>query len=89
MRRPYQPKGYMVTTFWDHDRKVECDTFTCQHCNRVVPVRPLQRAEDVGRRCTCCDGLICMACTNKPCTPLEKRREQWAASYHARRSYGL
>ena len=56
--------------------EAEIDTFTCEHCNRVVHVPPRQDAADIGGLCKQCMGLICPRCTDKrTCTPWEKQME--------------
>lgn len=66
---PDAPKGAPAT--------IERDTFTCQHCNRIVRVEPMCAPEDVGGRCRNCGdglgGLICKKCAARgDCVPLEK-----------------
>lgn len=78
------PGGYSVIT--DPVRGVkEEDTFTCQHCGKVVFVKPLCDPADMGGRCTCCDSLICKDCVGKGCDHLEKK----LARMEALRSYGV
>jgi hypothetical protein len=64
-------------------RRREWDTFTCQHCNKVVFVKPMCDPASMGGRCNCCDGLICPSCVGKGCDPLEKKLER----LEARKSY--
>jgi hypothetical protein len=61
---------------------VECDTFTCQHCGRIVRVPALCPPEDMGGRCMQCGeglgGLVCKECNEKGvCTPFQKKLEEW------------
>ncbi len=65
-----KPGGYLITT--GPDGTAEEDTFTCGHCNRVVFVKPMCDAADMGGRCTCCDKLICKYCVGKTCVPIEE-----------------
>lgn len=76
------PGGYSIITSPDH-APAEQDTFTCQHCNRVVFVKPFCDPASMGGRCTCCDGLICEQCVGKGCDPMEKKLQRW----EARKSY--
>lgn len=81
--------GYLLTTRNDTDRVLENDTFTCQHCNRIVVVKHKCRAEDLGGRCSCCGGLICPSCVGKSCDRIEKKLAREEARHAALRSYGL
>jgi hypothetical protein len=81
--------GYLLTSSIENDRKVEHDTFTCQHCNKLVVVKHRCRPEDLGGRCTCCGGLICPHCAGGSCDHIEQKLERAEARYHALQSYGL
>ncbi len=53
----------------------ETDTFSCGHCNGIVPIRPFQNDADA---CLACDTHICPACAaalarSLRCVSLEKR----------------
>jgi hypothetical protein len=83
-----QPQGYGVTDSPEGRR--EQDTFTCFHCQRIVAVRPLMDAADMGGLCKVCMRLICMECVAKlTCTPWEKAMEQIEARDRFLRSVGL
>ncbi|MCW2309746.1 hypothetical protein M2319_004105 [Rhodobium gokarnense] len=84
-----KPGGVLILTTND-GRQEETDTFTCAHCNKIVPVRPFQRPEDIGGRCGGCGGLICPDCVSRgTCDPIEEKLARAEAAYHARRSYGI
>lgn len=52
---------------------IEFDTFTCAHCNCIVPVKP-PPAEMTGGFCRMCMKSICDPCCDNPtCVPFEKR----------------
>lgn len=85
MRRP---GGYALVTRSD-GRHIECDTFTCKHCNRIVHVRPKQDPAELGGMCKVCSGLVCSECVGKGCDEIQRKLDRWEASYHARRSYGM
>ena len=68
--------------------KFEMRTFTCVHCNSTEHVPAKADVNAVGF-CRHCMQPICKACSDKPCTPFEKRLAQMENSYHARRSYGI
>lgn len=71
MRRP---GGYAVTT--GPAGTVETDTFTCSHCNVVVPVPAGKSPSDIGGWwCTLCDKPACAGCNGKRCVPFEKKLE--------------
>jgi len=85
MRRPC---GYSIITDPEAGVK-ESDTFTCQHCQKVIFVKPFCDPADMGGRCTCCDGLICPNCVGKGCDPVEEKLKRAEARYDALRSYGI
>lgn len=67
--------GYLLVT--GPDGKVEHDTFTCAHCQRVVLVKVKAPASDCGGWCGRCAKCICPSCAAKPgCTPFEKKLER-------------
>lgn len=66
-------QGYLVIT--DPTKTVECDTFTCHHCNRVVIVPPKAAPDTVGGFCRMCMKMVCPLCVDKGCTPFEKQME--------------
>jgi len=78
-----KPGGYSIITDPAMPRAQEADTFTCQHCNHVVFVKPMCDPAEMGGRCTCCDGLICKHCVGKGCDPMEEKLRR----LEARRSY--
>ena len=68
----------------------ETDTFSCIHCNAIVPVKPKQRPEDLGGWCRMCAKPICPKCADKgSCDHFEKKLARIEASQGARRSYGI
>jgi hypothetical protein len=81
-----KPQGYATIV---SDRGVtECDTFTCNHCQRIVHVKPKARPEDLGGHCRQCDKLICSNCVSQGfCAPWEKQMQQMEEREAARRSY--
>ncbi len=51
----------------------ECDTFTCNHCQRQVFVPPGKSAYDLGGGCRICESLICPKCVDLgTCRPWEE-----------------
>lgn len=59
------------------DSEVECDTFSCAHCNVIVAVKPMCDAADAGGLCKNCMGLICGKCVDRgTCIPIEKALER-------------
>lgn len=60
----------------DRGKDVECDTFTCRHCNKIVRIKPLCDPVELGGRCSGCDGLLCPLCASvSGCTHIERRME--------------
>jgi hypothetical protein len=66
------------------DGTTECDTVTCAHCNHVVLLRdettgkPLS-AEQSGGFCRMCMKPTCKGCSDRSCTPFERRLEEMEA----------
>lgn len=89
MRAPgSKAKGYAIETGPDMQAK-EADTFTCQHCNRIVFIKPFCSPSDIefGGQCKGCMGLICIYCYNKPgCDHIEKKLERIEREGQFRRS---
>lgn len=58
----------------------EADTFTCAHCNKIVHITYMHPVDDLGGRCTICDGMICSKCvaTGK-CEPFEEKLKRMEA----------
>lgn len=71
------PQGYAYTA--DPDRGlVERDTFTCNHCQFVVFVRPASDPTDMGGFCRMCMKHICAKCADEGvCLPFEKKLDQY------------
>ena len=71
----------------------EADTFTCNHCSRIVHVKPLSPLDDLGGRCGGCDALICTYCLKESltsgCDVFEKKLKRMEARQAAINSYGL
>jgi hypothetical protein len=73
-----KPGGYQIEFICGGSVK-ETDTFTCQHCNKIVEVKPFCSPSDVefGGQCKGCMGLICLSCYDKAeCRPIEKWCEE-------------
>lgn len=88
MRRP---GGYAVISDPQQSQPVlETDTFTCGHCQKIVPVPPRCDPADLGGLCKVCMRLVCPVCHGQgSCTPFEKRIEQQEAKGRMLRSMGL
>lgn len=75
---------------WIDGHVVECDTFTCAHCQHVVFVRPKADPTEVGGFCRQCAKMICPKCVNlMTCTPWEKEMERREAQARFRNSLGV
>lgn len=82
------PGGY-ATLHYEDGRIVECDTYQCGHCQRVVHVKPKCDPAELGGMCYSCTKMLCRVCVDDPvCVPLEERLLREEARYHALRSYG-
>ena len=59
----------------------EADTFTCAHCNTIVHITYRHPVEDLGGRCSICDGLICSRCVaTGQCDPFEEKLKRMEAA---------
>ncbi len=78
MTRMKKQGGYsLIVNAADSGRNIECDTYTCRHCQRIVMVKPMCDPMDLGRRCGGCDGLLCRRCSALDgCSHIEKRLAQ-------------
>ncbi len=60
------------------DGRVECETFTCTHCNRPVAVPYKAAPDQVGGICYQCYAMICPACAQTgKCTPFLKKLDAY------------
>lgn len=80
-------QGYATVTL-DGVIIEEQDTFTCSHCNGIVPVAPGQVETD---SCRACDGHICQRCAGvlvrtMRCVPVEARLEASERNARLRRA---
>ncbi len=77
MLRKQKQGGYMIIrNANDSGKDVEYDTFTCNHCQRIVKIHPMCDPVELGGRCSSCDGLLCQKCASKlNCNHIEKRLE--------------
>jgi hypothetical protein len=65
------------------------DTFTCNHCNTVVFVKPMQDPSELGGFCRMCMRHICGPCTaHAGCIPFEKKLDAMERRERLRRSCG-
>ncbi len=67
----------------------EFDTYTCEHCNRIVHVKPGAVPEELGSMCRNCMKMVCPACAPKGCIPWLKQLEIAERRGMALRSYGF
>lgn len=83
------PGGYAFS-FDPSGIRQEADTFTCNHCNKIVVVKPKCDPCDLGGMCRLCEKMICPACVDLgACDPVEEKLKRAENSYEARRSYGF
>lgn len=80
--------GYMQWIDPEPSRCAEFETFTCNHCNKIVrmqkevslqsldmAIRQGKEKRDI-RRCSGCDSLVCPSCHKSPtCTPFMAKVE--------------
>jgi len=67
----------------------ETDTASCNHCNRVIHIKPFMDPADMGGLCKICMKFECPKCLGKGCTPFEKKLEIIENRERILRSYGL
>ena len=67
----------------------ECDTYTCEHCNRIIHVKPGAVPEELGSMCRRCMKMVCPGCAPKGCLPWLKQLEMAESRDRALRSYGF
>lgn len=71
----WRPGGYAVAVTPDGAKPIECDTFTCAHCNSVILLQ--KPSTDIGGFCRCCMRAVCSTCVGKGvCSPFMRRVEQ-------------
>lgn len=83
-----KPQGYALAVDPSGKTSLECDTFTCNHCNSVVFVQAKAAPETLGGFCTLCMKNICPKCTGKTCVPFEKKLEAMEARSRLLRAMG-
>ena len=72
MRNP----GGFAQSVYPEGAVVECDTFTCNHCQKVSFVWTGMDPYEIGGGCRICHGLICSKCVDKgTCTPWVEQME--------------
>lgn len=81
-----KPGGY-ATIMDPSGSVVECDTFTCGHCQHIVHVPPKASMDSLGGWCRACMSPICPGCVGHPCTPWEKQMEKLEAQFSRDRLY--
>jgi hypothetical protein len=67
----------------------EVDTYTCEHCNRIVHVKPGAIPEELGSMCRNCMKMVCPLCAPRGCIPWLKQLEIAERRGLALRSYGF
>ncbi len=67
----------------------EVDTYTCEHCNRIVHVKPGAIPEELGSMCRNCMKMVCPTCAPKGCIPWLKKLDAAERRDRALRSYGV
>lgn len=91
------PHGYGVERGPDGRVVREMDTFRCNHCHRIVIVKPLRPPEDLGGLCKICMDYLCKSCVEKAerapagrgCVPYERQMDEASARERFLRSAGI
>lgn len=69
-----KPQGYAIAVDPSGKSVLECDTFTCNHCNSIVFMKDAKTDPDsVGGFCRLCMKNICKHCLDKTCIPFERK----------------
>lgn len=71
------PHGYHVEYSVERDGGAkENDTYTCQHCGKIILVKDRDQPQAVCRRC---DGMVCEECSPRgKCHPITNpNRDEW------------
>lgn len=83
------PRSYLVITSPDAPIR-EMDTFTCAHCQRIVPITPRCAPSDAGGWCARCAKCVCGPCADRGrCDPFEKKLERAERRSETLRSMGF
>ena len=77
----WYPRGDGPTREWD--------TFTCNHCQRVIRFEKRKEAHELGGHCLVCDCMICDECVGKGCTPFEEKIREQETRAANRKSYEI
>jgi hypothetical protein len=81
------PGGYACV--WQPDGgMVECDTFTCSHCNSIVHVAPRASPDAFGSMCRGCMKMVCARCAGGACVPFLRKLDEMEARDRLRRAIG-
>jgi len=91
-----QSRGYLVIQEYQSITKIEVDTITCNHCERIILLhdRDGNIIPEPAGFCRCCMKTICLDCNKVQlvtvgCTPMEKKIEQIEARGRFLKSIGL
>jgi hypothetical protein len=77
-------QGWLCVTNTDGSLD-EAATFTCSHCQKIVPCRAAQDPYALGGFCRQCDRLICSRCVGRDCVPFMKAIEAAEQAEYRRR----
>lgn len=69
--------------------RYEVDTFTCNHCNRVIHVKSKASPDEFGSMCRGCMKMVCPKCADGPCTPFMKKLEMAFERNRRLKEYGV
>jgi len=73
----HRSQGYLYSFDLGGIRQ-EADSFTCNHCGRIVIVKPKCNPDDLGGFCRLCTKMICPKCVDiGSCDPFEKKLDRY------------
>ena len=82
--------NYSIAVGPEGSSPVECDNFTCFHCQKIVEVPPGASAFTIGGGCRICNQLICSRCVDKGiCVPWIKQMEEMERVFESNRMASL
>lgn len=88
--RGIQARGLQIRWDADTDKRIEWETHTCRHCQKVIDVPHGSSADDIGGFCERCQSVVCPKCAAAGvCRPFAERIEANLRQQARRQAMGL